>query len=190
MHKYYLPNNKCIWIKKSYKCSRDDDGWTSITFTLQDGNNLSDCHTYTTPSTTTKATKLKTETKPRRWSADALRARTETAEDCTVFENHRKSLINLASEASYVYILSGQKLIKKTKKWSNLASFWKSEECSQTVLPDRSTFFNRIKIGEKWQKWSNLAILKNLKLAVKQCYQTGQLFNRTKNGGKCQNVTF
>ena len=52
--------------KKSYKCSRDDDGWTSITFTLQDGNNLSDCHTYTTPSTTTKATKLKTETKPRR----------------------------------------------------------------------------------------------------------------------------
>ena len=29
----------------------------------------------------------------------------------TVFENHRKSLI--ASEASYVYILSGQKLIKK-----------------------------------------------------------------------------
>ena len=30
---------------------------------------------------------------------------------CTVFENHRKSLIQLASEASYVYILSGQKLI-------------------------------------------------------------------------------
>ena len=31
----------------------------------------------------------------------------------TVFENHRKSLI--ASEASYVYILSGQKFIKNAK---------------------------------------------------------------------------
>ena len=31
-----------------------------------------------------------------------------------VFENHRKRLI--ASEASYVYILSGQKLIKNAKK--------------------------------------------------------------------------
>ena len=32
----------------------------------------------------------------------------------TVFENHRKSL-NIASEASYVYILSGQKFIKNAK---------------------------------------------------------------------------
>ena len=29
-------------------------------------------------------------------------------------------------------------------------------------------------------------VFENLKLAVKQCYQTGQ-FNRTKIGGKCQN---
>ena len=37
----------------------------------------------------------------------------------TVFENHRKSLIqHFASEASYVYILSGQKLLKNAKKWS------------------------------------------------------------------------
>ena len=28
-----------------------------------------------------------------------------------VFENHRKVSLNIASEASYVYILSGQKLI-------------------------------------------------------------------------------
>ena len=34
----------------------------------------------------------------------------------TVFENRRKSLINIASEASYVYILSGQKFIKNAKK--------------------------------------------------------------------------
>ena len=54
----------------------------------------------------------------------------------TVFENHRKSLI--ASEASYVYILSGQKLIKNAKN----GSFWR--------------------------------VFEKLKLAVKQCYQTGQ----------------
>ena len=179
--------------KKSYKCSRDDDGWTSITFTLQDGNNLSDCHTYTTPSTTTKATKLKTETKPRRWSADALRARTETAEDCIVFENHRKSLINLASEASYVYILSGQKLIKKTKKWSNLASFWKSEECSQTVLPDRSTFSIELKLvkngkngknGPIWRFWKTWSLRSN------SVNKQGNFLIGQKIGGKCQNVTF
>ena len=42
-----------------------------------------------------------------------------------------KVLFNNASEASYVYILSKQKLIKNTKKWSILTSF-------QTVLPGRS----------------------------------------------------
>ena len=52
-------------------------------------------------------------------------------------KNHRKSL-NIASEASYVYILSGQKLIKNAKN----GPFWREFE--------------------------------NLKLAVKQCYQTGQ----------------
>ena len=33
----------------------------------------------------------------------------------TLFENHKKVSFNIASEASYVYILSGQKLIKKAK---------------------------------------------------------------------------
>ena len=32
---------------------------------------------------------------------------------------------NIASEASYVYILSGLKLIKNAKKWSIIASFEK-----------------------------------------------------------------
>ena len=41
------------------------------------------------------------------------------------------------SKASYVYILSGQKLIKNAK-WSILARFWKPEACGQTALPDRS----------------------------------------------------
>ena len=56
-----------------------------------------------------------------------------------------KVSFNIASEASYVYIMSGQKFIKNAKNWTILASFW------------------------------------NLKLAVKQCYQT-------KIGGKCQNL--
>ena len=58
-----------------------------------------------------------------------------------MFENHRKSLI--ASEASYVYILSGQKLIKMPKM-VHLGEFWKPEACGQTVLPDRSVL---------WQNW-------------------------------------
>ena len=40
-----------------------------------------------------------------------------------MFENHRKSLIqqiNIASKASYVYILSGQKFIKNAKN----GPFW------------------------------------------------------------------
>ena len=48
----------------------------------------------------------------------------------------KKVSFNIASEPSYVYNLSGQKFIKKTK---------------------------------------NGQVFDNLKLAVKQCYQTGQL---------------
>ena len=33
----------------------------------------------------------------------------------TVFENHKKVAFNIASEASYVYILKGHKLIKNAK---------------------------------------------------------------------------
>ena len=51
-----------------------------------------------------------------------------------------KVSFNIASEASYVYILSGQKLIKNAKN----GPFWR--------------------------------VFKNLKLAVKQSYQTGQFF--------------
>ena len=49
-----------------------------------------------------------------------------------------KVSFNIASGASYVYILSGQKLIKNAKN----GPFWR--------------------------------VFQNLKLAVKQCYQTGQ----------------
>ena len=61
----------------------------------------------------------------------------------TVFENHRKKVsFNIASEASYVYILNGQKLIKNAKK----ISFWRIFD-SVT----RQVNFNRTKIGGKRQ---------------------------------------
>ena len=46
------------------------------------------------------------------------------------FKNHKKVSFNIASEASYVYILCGQKLIKKAKNGP--------KAYGQTVLPDRS----------------------------------------------------
>ena len=55
-----------------------------------------------------------------------------------------KVSISIASEASYAYILSGQKLIKNAKNGPFWRSFEKPEACGQTVLPDRS-----IVIGQK-----------------------------------------
>ena len=66
-----------------------------------------------------------------------------------------------ASEASYVYILNGQKLIQK---WSILASFWKPEACGQTVLPDRS-----ILIGQK--------LMENAKIEKFKCDILGDFSN-------------
>ena len=44
----------------------------------------------------------------------------------------------MASEASYVYILSGQKSIKNGQFWRFWRFFRKPEACGQTVLSDRS----------------------------------------------------
>ena len=61
-----------------------------------------------------------------------------------------KVAFNSASEASYVYILSGQKFINNVKN----GPFWrvlrKPEACGQTVLPDRSLVIGQ-KIGGKCQ---------------------------------------
>ena len=56
----------------------------------------------------------------------------------SVWKSQKQVSYNIASEASYVYILSGQKLIKNAKN----GPFWR--------------------------------VFEILKLAVKQCYQTGQ----------------
>ena len=61
-----------------------------------------------------------------------------------VWKSQKKISLNISSEASYVYILSGQKFIKNGQKCSILTSFWKPEACGQTVLPDWSVL-----IGQK-----------------------------------------
>ena len=65
-----------------------------------------------------------------------------------------KVSFNIASVASYVYILSGLKLIEKAKN----GPFWR--------------------------------VFENLKLAVKQCYQTGQKLVENAKTKKFQNATF
>ena len=66
-----------------------------------------------------------------------------------MFENQEKKVaFNIASEASFVYFLSGQKFIENAKNWSILASFWKPETCSQTVLPDGSILIGQKLVGK------------------------------------------
>ena len=67
----------------------------------------------------------------------------------TVFENHKKVSFNIASEASYVYILSGQKLIENAKN-DPIGEFlkkWSLRSNSAT----RQVSFNRTKISKKCQ---------------------------------------
>ena len=52
--------------------------------------------------------------------------------ESTVFEITENVSFNIASEASYVYILSGQKFIKNAKNHP----LWQPEAWGQTVLPD------------------------------------------------------
>ena len=54
-----------------------------------------------------------------------------------------KVSFNIASEASYVYILSGQKLIENAKNGQFWRVFRKPEVCGQTVLPDRSVLIGK-----------------------------------------------
>ena len=51
---------------------------------------------------------------------------------------------NIASEVKYIYILSGQKLIRNAKDGPFWRVFEKPEACGQTALSDRS-----ILIGQK-----------------------------------------
>ena len=73
----------------------------------------------------------------------------ETAKD-TVFENHRKSLIQHCERSELRLHFECTKVYQKCQKWSILASFSKPEACGQIVLPDRVNF-NRTKIRGKCQ---------------------------------------
>ena len=74
----------------------------------------------------------------------------------SVWKSPQKVAFNIATEASYVYILSGQKMIKNAKI-VNLANFRKSESCGLTVLPYRSILL----IGQK--------LLENAKIEKLKC---------------------
>ena len=81
-----------------------------------------------------------------------------------VWKSQKKVSFNIASEASYVYILSRQKLIKNAKN-GRFGEFWKLEACSQTVLPDRSVL-----IGQKSVKIAKIQKFKcDIWVTFKQC---------------------
>ena len=69
-----------------------------------------------------------------------------------MFESHKKVSFNIASEASYVYIFSGQKVIKNAKK-GHFGEFWKIEACGQIVLPDWSILIGKLVENVKIQKF-------------------------------------
>ena len=57
-----------------------------------------------------------------------------------MFENHKKVSFYIASRASNIYILSGQKVDKNV----NFGDFlWKPVAFGQTVLPDKSGYIRK-----------------------------------------------
>ena len=102
----------------------------------------------------------------------------------TVFENHNKVSFNIASEASYVYILSGQKLIKNTQNGPFWRVFEKPEACGQTVLPDRSLL-----IGQKMVENAKMSKIENATFWVvfKQCEGMIRVFCRLRWRLRCKN---
>ena len=71
-------------------------------------------------------------------------------DEVTVFENHRKSLIQHCERIELRLHFERTKVNQKCPKWSILAGFWKPEACGQTVLPDRSVLIGQ-KINGKCQ---------------------------------------
>ena len=59
---------------------------------------------------------------------------------------------------SYVYILSGQKLIENSKSGPFKTSFWRPKACGQTVLSDRLLL-----IGQKLVENTKIEIVANVK---------------------------
>ena len=74
-------------------------------------------------------------------------------------------------------------------KLSNIDTVFENHRKSRIQHCERSELrlhFEWTKVNQKCQKQLIWRVFENLKLAVKQCYQTGH-FNRTNIGRKCQN---
>ena len=74
---------------------------------------------------------------------------------------------NIASEASYVYTLSGQKLIKNAKNGPFWRVFENLKACGQTVLPDRSVL-----IGQKLVENTKIRKISKFKCDILSNFQT------------------
>ena len=62
---------------------------------------------------------------------------------------NEKVSLNIASEASYIFIFKCLKMV-------NLASFWNPEACSQTVLPDMLISIEQLLVENAKIKNSNV----------------------------------
>ena len=65
-----------------------------------------------------------------------------------MFENNRKVSFNIASEASYIYILSGQKFIKNAKKMVHFSKFLEPEAYGKIVLQNMSLWKGQKNTGK------------------------------------------
>ena len=94
---------------------------------------------------------------------------------CTVFENHRKSLIQHCERSELRLHFEWTKVNQKCQKWSILASFWRPKGCGQTVLPDRSDFIGQKLVEnakiEKF-KWDILSNFQTMCIRIhSQCFE-------------------
>ena len=112
----------------------------------------------------------------------------------TVFENHRKSLIQHCEWSELRLHFEWTKVNQKCLKWFILANFWKPKACGQTVLlPDRSVLIGqKLMENAKIQKfkcdilsnfqtmWDRLELVR----PIKSFNTLGKLLTMTKTGKK------
>ena len=100
--------------------------------------------------------------------------------DTTVFENNRKSLIQHGERSERrLRFVADSKMIKMVHfgEFLDILSLWSNSVTRQVNFNltkiDGKFKIEWTKVNQKSQKWSILTISENLKLVVKQCYQTG-----------------
>ena len=105
----------------------------------------------------------------------------------TVFENHRKSLIQHCERSELRLHFEWTKVNQKCQKCSILASFWKSEACGQTVLPDRSLLIGQ-KLAENTKidkfKMRHFGLFSNTVLYISRNWLSQLTFGTTNNPGQ------